>query len=141
MYRYDGSDHLCQIWRQPHAVTRLIRDHNRVNGLWFSVVEFLLMTVLCLGMAVLFIDAGAVVFGVVAAGIGANCVVIVVLGVGSLRAGEPDIGLRAAFTPSGRARMRAEYPHLQRETFVLAGATLLPGIVAAWTVVERLQSR
>jgi hypothetical protein len=108
---------------------RVIRGHNRLNGLRFSAVEFGLVGLVVLGLAGYFLLAGSLLFGVAAIGIATNCLPVVWLAIGSIRAGEPDIGIRAMLRPSVRADALREYPTMQRDTYILAGATLLPFVV------------
>ncbi len=115
---------------------RIIRGHNRLNGYRFSTVEFGLVGLVTLGLAAYFLLAGSLVFGVAAIGIAANCVPVVWLGIGAWRAGEADIGLRAMLRPALREAALREYPTMQRDTYILAGATLLPFVVALAVVVE-----
>jgi hypothetical protein len=115
---------------------KIIRAHNRLNGLRFSTVEFGLVGLVVLAMAAYFLVAGAFLNAVVAIGIAVNCVPVVWLGIGSLRAGESDIGLRAMLRPAARAAALREHPTMQRDTYILAGATLLPFVVAVAVVVE-----
>lgn len=120
---------------------RIIRSHNRLNGLRFSAVEFGLVGLVALVLAGYFVAYGAYVLGLVALGIGINCSPVVLIGIDSLRAGESDIGLRAMLRPSIRSAALREHPHMQRDTYLLAGATLLPFVVAAGAAVELFAHR
>ena len=118
------------------AMIRIIRGHNRLNGLTFSAVEFGLVGLAVLALAGYFLSAGSLLLAVVTIGIAVNCVPVVWLGIASLRAGESDIGLRAMLRPAVRAAALREHPTMQRDTYVLAGATLLPFVVAIAVVIE-----
>ena len=118
------------------SVLRIIRDHNRLNGLRFCAAEFSAMGVLCLGLAALFATRGADWLAIIGLGIGLNCVPVVWLAVRSLRAHEPDIGLRAMLRPDARARAQREVPTMQRDTLVLSGATLLPFATVTVVLLE-----
>jgi len=74
---------------------RIIRRHNRLNGLRFSALEFGLVGLVVLALAGYFLLAGASLLGVAPLRIAVNCVPVVWLGIGSLRAGESDIGVGA----------------------------------------------
>lgn len=115
---------------------RIIRSHNRLNGLRFSALEFGLVGLVVLALAGYFLLAGASLFGVATLGTAGNCLPVVWLGIGSLRAGESDIGLRAMLRPTARAAALREHPTMQRDTYILAGATLLPFLVVVTVVVE-----
>jgi hypothetical protein len=122
-------------------MSRIIRGHNRLNGLRFSAVEFSAVALLTLGLAAFFALGGAVLLGLVALGIAANCAPVIWLASKSIRAGEPDIGLRAMLRPSVRAAALREYPTMQRDTYILAGATLIPFVVVLTVLTERGRQR
>lgn len=120
---------------------QLIRDHNELNGIRFSVIEFLLMAVLVVGFAVSVAGAGLPVGALALAAVGANCLVVAAVGVASWRAGEPDVGLRATFSAAARARHLAEHPQAQRATWTLAILTLIPGAVLVLALAGYLRAR
>ena len=64
---------------------RLIHEHNTLNGLRFSVIEFTAMAVAVVGFAIYVVNAGADVLAIALLGIGANCLVVAALGIRSLR--------------------------------------------------------
>ena len=115
---------------------RIIRSHNRLNGLRFSTLEFGLVGLVVLALAGYFLLAGASLLCVASLGIAVNCLPVVWLGIGSLRAGESDVGLRALLRPAARAAALRERPTMQRDTYILAGATLVPFLVALVVFVE-----
>ena len=53
---------------------RIIRSHNRLNGLRFSALEFGLVGLVVLALAGYFLLAGASLLGVATLGIAVNCV-------------------------------------------------------------------
>jgi len=115
------------------TVIRIIRDHNRLNGLRFCAFEFGAIALLCVGFAALFASRGSLLFGLVGLGIALNCLPVIVLAIRSIRAGERDIGLRAMLRSDVRAQAQHDVPTMQRDTLILSGATILPfvGLVAA----------
>jgi hypothetical protein len=123
------------------VMMRIIRGHNRLNGLRFSVVEFGVVALVAVVLAADFFLSGAALVALVALGIATNCAPVVLLGIGSIRAGEPDIGLRAMLRPAVRAEALREYPSMQRDTYILAGATLLPFVVAIAVATELVAGR
>ncbi len=54
---------------------RLIREHNTLNGLRFSVAEFLVTLAIVVGFAIYFARAGVIALAIALLGIGANCFV------------------------------------------------------------------
>ena len=120
---------------------RLIHEHNILNGLRFSVIEFTTMAVVVVGFAIYVVNAGSDVLVIALLGVGANCLVVAALGIRSLQAGERDRNLAATFSPSSRARILEEHPHAQRATWVLSALTLIPFVVATAVIAERVRGR
>jgi hypothetical protein len=94
-----------------------------------------------LALALYSLSAGSYLVAVVSIGIATNCIAVVCLGIGSLRAGESDVGLRGMLSPTARAESLRQYPAGQRDTYVLAGVTLLPFVVAVVVSTELLVQR
>lgn len=117
-------------------MTRIIRGHNRLNGLRFSAVEFGIVGLVAAALAGYFVLFGSVLLGVAALGIASNCLPVVSLAISSMRSGESDIGLQAMLRPAVRAAALRDHPTMQRDTYILAGATLLPFVVALAVAVE-----
>lgn len=120
---------------------RLIREHNTLNGLRFTVIEFMVMAVVVVGFAIYVANAGASVFAIGLLGVGANCVVVAAVGIRSLQAGQQDQSLAATFSPSSRARILQEHPHAQRATWALSALTLIPFAVVAAVFAGRVRGR
>lgn len=108
----------------------IIREHNTLNGLRFTVCEFLTIGLLMTGSAAYLALSSHLMLSVVAAGIAANCIPVIVQAVVSLRAGEVDRGWRATFSPFQRAAVLHDHPTAQRDTWILSVATLFPYCVA-----------
>ncbi|MFI5261452.1 MAG: hypothetical protein ACHQZR_02705 [Candidatus Limnocylindrales bacterium] len=120
---------------------RIIRDHNTLNGLRFSVIEFLVMAVLVIGFAAYVAGAGSTVLALASLGVGANCLVVAAIGIGSLRAGEWDRGLAATFSRSYRDRILLDHPGAQRATWILTALTLVPFAVTVAALAEAIRRR
>lgn len=120
---------------------RLIHEHNTLNGLRFSVIEFMVMAAVVAGFAVYIASAGASLFAIGLLGVGANCLVVAAVGIRSLRAGEQDRSLGATFSPSSRARILQEHPDAQRATWALSALTLVPFAVMAAVLAGRALRR
>jgi hypothetical protein len=93
-----------------------IRTHNRLNGVWFSVIEFALIALVVSPFGVYYARAGSVVYAITAVGIVLNCLIVVLLGVRQLRAREPSATLRQRRDSNERARIRRAHPHLFADT-------------------------
>jgi len=120
---------------------RLIREHNALNGLRFSVIEFVVMAVVIAGFAVYVANAGGTILAIALLGVGANCLVVAAVGIRSIQVGAEDRSLAATFSPSSRARILQEHPHAQRATWALSVLTLIPFAVAAAVLAGRLCGR
>ena len=118
---------------------RLIHEHNTLNGLRFSAIEFTAMAVVVVGFALYLVNAGADVLAIALLGVGANCLVVAAVGIRSLQAGEQDRSLAATFSPSSRARVLQEHPQAQRATWALSALTLIPFAVATVVLAERVR--
>ncbi len=69
-----------------------IRSHCLVNGVAFVIGEFVLSAVIIAPLAVIWVMRGQALYSIAAAGVGANCLCIVAVGVevwGSRQRGTP----------------------------------------------------
>jgi hypothetical protein len=120
-------------------VIRRIREHNELNGVLFSSVEY--------GVAAL--AAAFVAFGfgrnkrwlgVLLGGIALNCVVVLVFGLAALRRGERGQSLRSLSDAEYRQRLRREHPDLMRDTLTLAGLAIIPYALALRVAVDAVRT-
>jgi hypothetical protein len=117
-------------------VIRRIREHNELNGVLFSSVEY--------GVAAL--AAAFVAFGfgrnnrwlgvLLLGGIALNCVVVLVFGLAALRRGERGQSLRSLSDAEYRQRLRREHPDLMWDTLTLAGLAIIPYALALRVAVD-----
>ncbi|MGH2467729.1 MAG: hypothetical protein ACRDGL_08365 [Candidatus Limnocylindrales bacterium] len=112
-------------------MVRTIREHHALNGLRFSVVEFLVMAVLAAVLAGSAVAIGRPLLAVLLVGIVLNCLTVAAFGIAWLRAGVPDQPLAATFSPAARARTLRQHPDAQRATWILTAAVLVPYLVLA----------
>lgn len=110
-------------------MVRTIREHHVLNGLRFSIIEFLVMAALAAVLAGSAIAIRQPLLTVLLVGIVLNCLTVVALSVAWLRAGVPDQPLAATFSPTARARTLRRHPDAQRATWILAAAVLVPYLV------------
>ena len=84
-----------------------MRD-NAVNGLRFTVIEFMVMAVIVVGFAVYLGNAGANVFAIALLGVGANCLVVAAVGIRSYfrRANRIGASARPSANRHGRGSSR-----------------------------------
>lgn len=116
-----------------------IKDHNRYNGFLFSAVEFGAIAAVTAGLAVYFVAARRWVPALVAIGLAVNCTPVAVLAVRSRARHEPQIGHAGLASAEIRRQIRAQRPHLLRDTLTITGLTLIPYAAALRLLVERVR--
>jgi hypothetical protein len=119
---------------------RMIKTHNYLNGNIFSLMEFLVMSVIIAPFAVYYIFHGPWFYATTAVGIVLNCLTVSFVALQSLLKKEESIGLvKVYFDKDVGKRMRTEYPKMSQETFILCIAVLIPFLLFitsaydAWT--------
>jgi hypothetical protein len=115
---------------------RRIVEHNRLNGVIFSTVEFLLVAA-----AAAFIGVGMVrlrwpIGAVLALGTALNALVIVAFGAVAWRRGERGTSLIQVFNANHRAELSQKHPHLMAATLIVAAAALAPFVLIAAVALE-----
>jgi hypothetical protein len=115
-----------------------IDDHNRYNGFWFSAAEFGITGILAAAAAGYFASVGRWLPALVAVGITANCVPVVVAALRDRLRGVQSIGWSALASVEVRARIRADRPHLLRDTLTITALTLLPFGSAVVLLTQRI---
>lgn len=114
----------------------IIQEHNRLNGLRFSVSEFALVTV-----AALFIAFGgyrnnlgwAMVGGI---GITINSLTVCLIGIRQILAREPSGSILDFRRSSHRERVGHSVPNLGRHTLVICLFTIIPFVLAIIVAVR-----
>lgn len=115
---------------------RRVREHNELYGVAFSIVEFVLVGIVAALIALGFGESRRPAGAAIAGGITANSMLIVVVGIAAWRRGERGTPIRQVFSARHRALLVRRHPQLPRDTFVVAGATLVPYLLLAIVVVE-----
>lgn len=115
---------------------RRIVEHNRLNGVVFSTIEFVLVAAgaafIAVGLGIHHHPAGVIL----ACGIALNSLVIVGFGAVAWGRGERGTPLIQVFSPAGRARLTQEHPTLMSDTLIVAAATLFPYLLSALVAGE-----
>lgn len=123
---------------------RRIQSHNIVNGVAFVVCEFALIVLVVTPFGVIWAFKREPLYALVAAGIVANALCMVALGVQAWRAGERGSSLRLLFNRAHRTRLLREHPRMSEDTFAISLGTLIPFgltvLVLLDIVAERLRS-
>jgi hypothetical protein len=115
------------------VVIARIQSHNTVNGVAFVICEFALMALIVAPLGV--------AWALVAAGIVANCLCVVRVGVRAWRAGERGSSLRLLFSSANRAKLSKEHPRMSEDTLAIMVGTLVPFGLALLTLVDYSRSR
>ena len=120
----------------------IIKAHNRLNGLYFSVIEFALIALLVGVFAGYYLLHQQWVYAAVSGGIALNCLPVVALGLGALAARKPGAPpQRSIWDKTARPQLIRDNPHMQQDTLVLTFATLLPYVSLAAVVYELWKAR
>src|SRR5215510_2684018 len=96
-----------------------IKIHNILNGIIFSIVEFLITAGIIAPFAIYYILHGRALYATIAIGIILNCLTIVAFGVQQHIRKEKDVGIQRMFNKGVREKISREYPHLGNDTSVL----------------------
>jgi predicted signal transduction protein with EAL and GGDEF domain len=115
-----------------------IKAHNLLNGIVFSILEFGITVLIIAPFAIYYVVHGKVLYATIAIGIILNCLMIVAFGLQQYIGKEKDVGIQHMFNKSVRERVSREYPHLSNDTSVLVITLLLPFVLFAWVIGERL---
>jgi len=116
----------------------IIQRHNRLNGLWFSIIEF--------GFIAAFVGAFAIYYlihqrwgmALIGWGIVLNCVAVVVYGLRQWRQAKADGRPAGSYFSDrqARERHRQENPHMLRDTLMLTIGTILPFVSLAGVILN-----
>ena len=90
---------------------RRIVEHNRLNGVIFSTVEFLLVAAAAAFIGVSMVRLHRPIGAVLALGTALNASVIVAFGAVAWRRGERGTSLRRVFNANHRAELSQQHPH------------------------------
>jgi hypothetical protein len=112
----------------------IIRRHNVLNGLRFSLLEFGLIALL----VGIFRET---VMALITVGITLNCLPVVVIAGHTLRTMAPGERVGSFWNRQARAQHLRENPHMLRDTPVLTGTTLLPFVGLFAVLVELAHAR
>jgi hypothetical protein len=118
-----------------------IKAHNEVNGFVFSVVEFAIIALSILPVALYYLLHARLIAFMIATGIAVNALTVVAFGIHALATRQKDIGIMSWFDKKERAAIASRYPHLTRDTLILTTATLLPFVLLLDTVFDLIHAQ
>jgi len=122
-----------------NTLLHMIREHNRLNGFRFVIIEFSVVN-----LAALFISVGGILNGkwpvaLIGAGIAANAVAVIAIAVAQIRDREQSEGLLKLRSSQFRADIGQKYPKLSSHTILLLVSILVPLLLVALLYVQRLR--
>jgi len=117
-----------------------IKTHNILNGIKFSIAEFLFIPLVIIPFAIYYLTHAQLVYGLVSVGIFLNCLTAAGLGLRQLFDKEKEIGSRGLLDKQEREDIRHANPHLFKDTLIITVTALLPYISLALVIVESLIS-
>ena len=117
---------------------RIIKSHDRLNGIKFATIEFALITLIVAPFAVYYCLHQRFVLAFISGGIMLNCLPVVYYDIDALRKGQDDSPM--IWKRQARDKLNRENPHMLRDTLVLPGLTLLPLVVLVIVLTEAIQS-
>lgn len=114
---------------------RRIREHNQLNGIAFSTVEYAIAALAAGFIAFAFGLNGRWLGLALSIGIVINCLIVVGFGVAAWRRGERGSSLGRLADPEYRRQVRRDHPSLMQDTLTLAIVAIVPfaltiGVVA-----------
>jgi hypothetical protein len=106
---------------------RRIRLHNYLNGLWFSLLEYLFVAAILTPFLIFYVLHERTLYALAAAGVIFNCLTVCSLAVASIWKREHSIGLlRFSRDRELRRRIGIDHPYLAHDTLVLSVTVLIP---------------
>ena len=115
-----------------------IKTHNILNGIIFSMVEFVIAALIVAPFAIYYVFHGIMLYATISIGIILNFLMIVAFGLRQYKNKEKDIGIQHMFNKTVREKISREYPNLSNDTSVLVITMLLPFVMFIWVVYELL---
>lgn len=114
----------------------IIRRHNALNGLRFSLLEFGLIALLVGSFSAYYLLHRDLIMALITLGITLNCLPVVVFAGHTLLTTASHTRVGSIWDRRARAQHLHENPHMLRDTLLLTGATLLPFACLLAVLVE-----
>jgi len=115
-----------------------IRTHNLLNGIKFSIAEFVIIALLISPFAIYYILHAKVIFALVSVGLILNCLTVAALGLRQWFGKEQGIGWRGLLDKKERARIDRANPHLLKDTLLITVTALVPYVMIGLVAYELL---
>jgi hypothetical protein len=107
----------------------------------FAIGEFALIGLVAALVGVAYAFTGRPVYALAAAGMVANCMCVVILGMQAWRAGERGYSLRLLLNGAHRAKLAAENPKMSEDTAAITVGTLIPFALTVLTLLDYSRSK
>lgn len=120
----------------------IIKAHNRLNGIKFSIGEFVLMLLAVGPFAIYYLVHQEFLLAFIAWGITLNFLPVLAFGIRQLLDKKQEENKNGTmWDKKAREKLMLEHPHMLKDTLLLVGAILLPFVALAITLYEILKSR
>jgi hypothetical protein len=118
----------------------IVREHNSLNGLWFVVIEFLLVI-----LAALWISLDGGLHGhksVAVAGIGisVNALAVIAIAIAQIRDHDTNEGILKIRSPQFRAKVGQEHPNLGAHSLIVLVSVLVPFLLIGLVSLQRARN-
>lgn len=119
-----------------------IRLHNYLNGLLFSLVEYLLVAGILLPFFIFYLVHDWAFYSFISGGVIVNCLTVCFFALASIKKREQSIGLlRFSRDKNLRKQIAADHPSLSRDTLILSIAVLIPFWIFSAVVLDAISGR
>ena len=136
--KIDGRYHLPE----PNTLYMIqrIKTHNVLNGIKFSIVEFVIIALLISPFAIYYILHAQIIYALVSEGLTLNCLTVVAIGLRQLGRKEKAIGWQKLADKQERDRIARANPHLIKDTMIITITALVPYVLIGLVAYELLAS-
>lgn len=129
------------ILPRPERMIQIIKTHNLLNGLLFSILEFLVIVLVVSPFSIYYFTHERVMYGLISLGICLNCLTVSLIGWRQWRGNEQGLALRRFMDKEERERVSHANPHLLADTLKIVITALFPFLLIALVVYELLSGQ
>lgn len=120
----------------------IIKRHNRLNGIPFSIAEFALIALFVGVYATYYLIHHDIILAIIGWGITVNCLPVVVIGIRmAMDRTEAKNRIAPFWHKEARRQHMRENPNMLRDTLALTTATLLPFVSLAAVLYDAIRFR
>ena len=118
-----------------------VKTHNLLNGLLFSIIEFLVIALAISPFVIYYVLHARVIYALVSIGILLNCLTVALIGWRQWKDNEQGVGLRRFMDKEEREKIGHANPHLLADTLKITITALLPFVLIALVAYELFSGR